>query len=127
VFNAVSQQIDIHVTKVLFRVAEPAGFAEPGVFNKGTLQDVDSYYSINLETSKVGFKCPKYNINVTRNIISKSITNNIITIVYDDKGTMMAFIFDKNNKTVRLSDQDPSGEYSYEFVKFNIKIKKNYK
>lgn len=118
-FNAVSQQIDIHVTKVLFRVAEF------GVLNKGTLQDVDSYYSINLETSKLCFKSPKYNINVTRNIISKSITNNIITIVYDDKGTIMALILDKNNKSVRLSDQDSIGEYSYEFVKFNIKIKKN--
>ena len=115
-FNSVSQQIDIHVTKVLFRIAD-----EAGVFNKGTKQHVDSYYFINLEDSTLVFKCPNYKIDVTRNIVNKSVINNIITIVIDDKGTAMALIIDKNNNSVRISDQDPMGEYSYEFKKFSMK------
>ena len=115
-FNSVCQQINIHVTKILFRIADS------GILNVGTFKNVDSYYFINLEESTVVYKCPNYNINVTRNIVSKSVINNIITIVYDDKGPAMAFIINKNNNSVRLSDQDPIGEYSYEFVKFSMKI-----
>jgi hypothetical protein len=33
----------------------------------------------------------------------------------------MALIIDKNKNSVRMSDQDPLVEYSYEFVKFSIK------
>ena len=116
-FNAFSQQIDIHVTKILFRIAN-----EAGVFNNGTIQDVNSYYFINLKDSTIVHKCPYYNINVTSNIISKTANNNIVTIVCDNNGTAMAFIIDKNNNSVRLSDQDPIGEYSYEFKKFSMKI-----
>ena len=67
-FNSVSQQIDIHVKKILFRIAD-----EVGVFNKGTKQHVDSYYFINLEDSTVVYKCPNYKIDVTRNIVNKSV------------------------------------------------------
>lgn len=115
-FNSVSQQIDIHVTKVLFRIADS------GILNAGTFQDVDSYYFINLKAGTIVHKCPNYNIDVTCNIVSKSVINNIITIVYNDNRTAMKFIIDKNTNFVRMSDQDPIGEYSYEFVKFSMKI-----
>jgi hypothetical protein len=115
-FNSISQQIDIHVTKILFRIAD-----EAGIFNAGTFKNVDSYYFINLQDSTVVYKCPNYNIDVTRNIISKLVINNIITIVIEDNGTAMALIIDKNKNSVRMSDQDPLVEYSYEFVKFSMK------
>ena len=114
-FNSISQQIDIHVTKILFRIAES------GVLNAGTFKNVDSYYFINLQDSTVVYKCPNYKIDVTRNIVNKSVINNIITIVIDDNGTAMALIIDKNKNSVRMSDQDPLVEYSYEFVKFSMK------
>ena len=122
-FNTFSQKIDIHVTQVSVQAVE----ANLPVIEYS--KDVDSYYVINLETNTIVYKIPGYDI-VYRNITSYTVSNNVITIVYKDDDIVdpstqfnPMFIIDKNNNSVKWINQEPQVTFTYNFVKFSMKIK----
>ena len=123
-FNTFSQKIDIHVTQVSVQAVE----ANLPVIEYS--KDVDSYYVINLETNTIKYKSPVYDIDVSRNITSYTVSNNVITIVYKDDDIVdlstqfnPMFIIDKNNNSVKWINQEPQVTFTYNFVKFSMKIK----
>ena len=122
-FNTFSQKIDIHVTQVSVQAVED------NLSETEYLKDVDSYYVINLETNTIVYKIPGYDI-VYRNITSYTVSNNVITIVYKDDDIVdpstqfnPMFIIDKNNNSVKWINQEPQVTFTYNFVKFSMKIK----
>ena len=122
-FNTFSQKIDIHVTQVSVQAVE----ANLPVIEYS--KDVDSYYVINLETNTIIYKIPGYDI-VYRNITSYTVSNNVITIVYKDDDIVdpstqfnPMFIIDKNNNSVKWINQEPQVTFTYNFIKFSMKIK----
>ena len=71
-----------------------------------------------------------YDIDVSRNITSYTVSNNVITIVYKDDDIVdlstqfnPMFIIDKNNNSVKWINQEPQVTFTYNFVKFSMKIK----
>jgi hypothetical protein len=75
-----SQRIDIHVTK---------GFFTETLMNSNTIthseyKDLNSFYYLDLNDNILEYKCPTYNLNLTRKIISKTFKQGIYTITYED-------------------------------------------
>jgi len=123
VFNTFSQKIDIHVTQVSVQVVED------NLSESEYLKDVDSYYAINLETNTLIYKIPGNDI-VYRNITSYTVSNKVITIVYEDDDIVdpstkfnPMFIIDKKNNSVKWILQESQVTFTYNFVKFSMKIK----
>ena len=113
-FNTFSQQIDINVTQVLI--------------NKVTL-NVNSQYSINLDNNTLNFKCLSDGTDINSDIISKSESNGVITIVFDDKSLIdpnvkltPIFTIDKNNNSVTFSCLEDGTNFIYKFVEFTLNI-----
>jgi hypothetical protein len=122
-FNTFSQKIDIHVTQVSVQTLED-NLSETEYYI-----DVDSYYSINLETNTLIYKTPGYDI-VHRNITSYTAINNVITIVYEDDAVNTPdirynpmFIIDKNNNSVKWINHELQNTSTYNFTKFHMEIK----
>ena len=115
-FNTFSQQIDIHVTRVLF---------------DKIILEVNSQYSIDLDNNIVNFKCLSDGTNINRNIISKSEKNGVITIVIDDESRFDSNVklkpilkINKNNNKVTYSSLEDGENYIYKFVEFTLNINK---
>lgn len=113
-FNTFSQQIDINVTQVLI--------------NKVTL-NVNSQYSIDLDNNTLNFKCLSDGTDINSDIISKSESNGVITIVFDDKSLIdpnvkltPIFTIDKNNNSVTFSCLEDGTNFIYKFVEFTLNI-----
>ena len=113
-FNTFSQQIDINVTQVLI--------------NKVTL-NVNSQYSIDLDNNTLNFKCLSDGTDINSDIISKSESNGVITIVFDDKSLIdpnvkltPIFTIDKNNNSVTFSCLEDGTNFIYKFVAFTLNI-----
>ena len=122
-FNTFSQKIDIHVTQVLVQAVEA------NLLVTEYSKDVDSYYAINLETNTLIYKIPGNDI-VYRNITSYTVSNKVITIVYEDDDIVdpstkfnPMFIIDKKNNSVKWILQESQVTFTYNFVKFSMKIK----
>jgi hypothetical protein len=121
-FNTFSQKIDIHVTQVLVQAVEA------NLLVTEYSKDVDSYYVINLETNTLIYKTPGNDI-VYQNITSYTVSNKVITIVYEDDDIVdpstqfnPMFIIDKHNNSVKWINQESQVTFTYNFVKFSMKI-----
>jgi hypothetical protein len=116
-FNAFSQKIDIHVTQVSVRESAD------GLLDAEYSMPVNSYYFINLDAGTLVYQSPKYDIDVSRRILSKEVIGNIITIVYEDDGFNPTMVIDKSTNSVNWINQDSSAKLTYEFRKFSMEIK----
>ena len=115
--NAFSQKIDIHVTQVTVQESTE------GLPDAEYSMTVNSYYFINLDAGTLVYQSPKYDIEVSRRILSKEVTGNMITIVYEDDGFSPTMIIDKSTNSVNWINQDSSAKLTYEFRKFSMEIK----